>query len=209
MVLVPHQAGKTIQPDIILSLSTFYPALTMLKDLTKLAKSEIKGMSPFKRLTAIPLQLEAFESDLYQLLIRRVTLDNLENHFGFTKGQTLFEVALIEKVLDSPETSRMRDLPAYFLASTSMQSTIQKYLALKREIPAKVDLRDTLLAHNSQPELKGWIAQTIEQYGFSIEHAKNDLLKSVLVADYLKRNAENLSSLSFHIDQAALAMVLT
>lgn len=56
----------------------------------------------------------------------------------------------------------MRDLPAYFLASTSMQSIIQKYLALKRETPVRVDLRETLLGHNSQPELTQWIAQTIE-----------------------------------------------
>ena len=40
---------------------------------------------------------------------------------------------LIDHVIDSAGNARMRDLPAYFLCSTSLQKSIKKYLHLHHQ----------------------------------------------------------------------------
>lgn len=168
VVLVPHGG----QSEVLVSMSSFYPALSMLKDLNKLSKGAT-AVDPFKRMSGLPLHMGAFSSDLSQLLIRKVTLDNLETHFNFTHKS--FEVSLVDQVLDSPFTARMRDLPAYFLASTSMQSTIAKYLKHQRDPKPALGLIETLTTLVSQRDLRFWIHATIDQSGFQIERFGTEL----------------------------------
>jgi len=58
---------------------------------------------------------------------------------------TSFEQQLIQKVLDSADAARMRDLPAYFLCSTSLQKAIKKYLDRTAAVSVPLRLREMLL----------------------------------------------------------------
>jgi hypothetical protein len=85
VIMVPNVYGGG-KADVLASLSTFYPGLCLLKDLVKLSKPTTieKALTPFKRLTGIPPQLEVFKGDsLHRYLMTQVSLDNLETHFGF------------------------------------------------------------------------------------------------------------------------------
>jgi hypothetical protein len=75
-----------------------------------------------------------------------VLLANLQTLYKDTQAsedvKVPFQLSLIDQVLDASSSARMRDLPAYFLNSTSLQRSIRKYLALSR-IPA-IPLREQL-----------------------------------------------------------------
>jgi hypothetical protein len=59
IVLVPINGAS---PDVLLSMSELYPKLCYIKDLIKLRRdSDFSGLSSFKRLSALPPQLAAFQ----------------------------------------------------------------------------------------------------------------------------------------------------
>ena len=111
-------------PDVLLSMSDLYPRLCFIKDLLKLRSGG--HPAPLRRLSAIPPILGSFPNNSHQnLFLRNTLLQSLP-----TLYEGLTPLQLIDDVLSASSAARMRDLPAYFLCSTSLQKCIRKYLLL-------------------------------------------------------------------------------
>jgi hypothetical protein len=106
-----------------MSLSNLYPALSMMKDTIKLLQREKLNLPFERRLTHISPLMCGFEGKHGDLLRLRGLADLSERY-----GQT--ELHIIERVMNSSRSARMRDLPSYLLCSSVFQTSIKKYMQL-------------------------------------------------------------------------------
>ncbi len=99
-------------------MSNLYPSLSLLKDLLKL-NSPNAALPYLRRHTSLNPILSTASEDI----LRDISRDLLESNYAFP-----FESTLVSAVLASADTARLRDLPAYLLCSTKLQSSLTKYM---------------------------------------------------------------------------------
>jgi hypothetical protein len=120
LVLIPPASQAAQHQDILVSQSTLYGPLCLLRDL--LRGGGLKAPPFFRRHTSLSPAL-ALAGSLpgpargFLLELAR-------------EKRVQFEAELIERVLESTRSARLRDLPAYLLVSQKLQRAITKYAAL-------------------------------------------------------------------------------
>jgi hypothetical protein len=120
LVLLPPSTLSSNYHDILISSSSLYPSLCHLSDLLRLFSNSTTSNLPFmRRYTYLPVSMSV--SSLpppSQRFLRDLSLTHSLN--------TPIESDLIDCVLNSAREARLRDLPAYLLASQKLQSKINK-----------------------------------------------------------------------------------
>lgn len=123
LVLIPPLSHAAQHQDILISQSTLYGPLCRLRDLLRLTTGDTTRPHPFsKRHSALPPSLY---TPSLPARSRRFLLNLAHTHL--TSSTATFEHDLISRVLDSSRLARLRDLPAYLLASQKLQRCIHKY----------------------------------------------------------------------------------